>query len=298
MHNTQLLLSHLSETGALGLKWSDLRYQDYFHTVKGKKQRPNLVILFTESFSPIDSLRVGKLHNHLPHFDRISAEGLTFHNFLHNGCTSDTAHLALLRGIEPLGKVAYTGFHSYLESLPEFLNAQGYSTTFLSAVSLAFLGQRDFLKEMHFDEIIGEEAFADHKKYVFDAAPDGDLYEKALQVINDKKKDSSRPYALIFQNISFHKPYYTPYGDSEALALQYSDEMLGAFYDRMKEEGFFENGILLIVADHRKMTAEEPGEAASIGDMRHARGLATIVGTGIIPGEERNLLVQHTDFFY
>jgi len=48
---------------------------------------------------------------------------------------------------------------------------------------LDFLDQRDFLKSVKFQTIIGEEVFKKEKKYVFDAAPDNVLYDKALQII-------------------------------------------------------------------------------------------------------------------
>lgn len=50
-------------------------------------------------------------------------------------------------------------------------------------MTLDFLNQRDFIKSVKFQHIIGEEAFKEEKKYVFDAAPDNVLYNKALQVI-------------------------------------------------------------------------------------------------------------------
>ncbi|MEI6774218.1 MAG: hypothetical protein WCL18_05515 [bacterium] len=49
--------------------------------------------MFAESFSPIDSLRVGGVNNNLPYFDQIQKQGITFTNFIANGCTSDTAHI-------------------------------------------------------------------------------------------------------------------------------------------------------------------------------------------------------------
>ncbi|MBO4203321.1 sulfatase-like hydrolase/transferase [bacterium] len=235
--NGKILFARLPEVEDFHLFGKHTTYQDYFHSVKGKQHRPNIILLFAESLSPIDSLRIGGVHDNLPNFDRISADGMTFTNFVNNGCTSDTAHVAMLRGIEPLGKASYTGFQTILESLPEFLKTQGYSTTFLSAVSLDFFGQKGFLEAMDFDEIIGEEAFEDRKKYVFDAAPDGDLYEKALEILKKKQKEyqADAPYALLLQSISYHKPYSTPYGETEESSIKYSDEMLGNFYDSLKK---------------------------------------------------------------
>ncbi|MDR0282527.1 MAG: sulfatase-like hydrolase/transferase [Candidatus Peribacteria bacterium] len=267
-------------------------YEDYFTTEKGSNRRPNIIIVFAESFSPIDSLTVGGVYDNLPHFDTIAQDGIVFTNFVNNGCTSDTAHIALLRGIEPMGTASYTGFQTYLESLPEFLNAYGYNTTFLSSVSLDFLNQRSFLEHMKFD-IVGEEAFSSDKKYVFDAAPDFDLYHKALDLISKK----SDPYLLVMQTISAHKPYTTPYGNTSADALRYADEMLGGFYHVLNLLHFFDNGMLIIVGDHRKMDPQELGEKEALGNLRYARGLATIVGTGIHPGIINTTIIQHTDIF-
>jgi phosphoglycerol transferase MdoB-like AlkP superfamily enzyme len=100
------------------------------------------------------------VYDNLPYFDKIAQEGISFTNYINNGCTSDTAHISLLRGIESIHTASYTGFQTYLESLPEFLHTYGYTTTFLSSVSLDFLNQRKFLEEMQFDQIIGEEAFS------------------------------------------------------------------------------------------------------------------------------------------
>jgi phosphoglycerol transferase MdoB-like AlkP superfamily enzyme len=97
-----------------------------------------------------------------------------------------------------------------------------------------------------------------------------------LEVISEQAEKSDS-YALIFQNISFHKPYNTPYGTTPAQALQYADESLGRFYKQLKLSHFFDNGILIIVGDHRKMDPQEKGEKEALGNLRYTRGLATIV---------------------
>jgi hypothetical protein len=237
------------------------------------------------------------VQDNLPYFDSITSDGMTFTNYINNGCTSDSAHIALLRGVEPLDVASYTGFYTYLESLPAFLDASAYDTTFLSTVPLTFLQQREFLKSMQFDHIIGEEAFTGQKHYVFDAAPDEDLYEKALEVLGEKN-EKAEPYALIMQNISFHKPYNTPYGNTQEQALRYTDESLGRFYKRLQLSHFFDTGILIIISDHRKMEGQDKGEKEALGEFRYARGLATVVGTGITPNSTNDSIIQPTDFYH
>ena len=274
-------------------------YQKFFARKKWSQKHPNVIVVFAESLSPIDSLRVAWVNDNLPYFDMIQKQGITFTNFIANGCTSDTAHIGLLMGIEPLKfmwsqTAAYSWYKSYTDTLPAFFAKQWYTPTFVSSVNLEFLNQKSFLSWIGFTKIIGEEAFTGKKTYVFDAAPDTDLYDKTLDTI----KTQTNPYLIVLQNISFHKPYNTPYGTNQKDALRYADKSLYYFYLQLKKSGFFTNGLLVIVGDHRKMEPLEDKEKNALGEYRYTRGLATIVGTGIIPGTINNNIVQHTDIFY
>lgn len=70
------------------------------------------------------------------------------------------------------------------------------------------------------------------QKYVFNAAPDKDLYDKAISIV--RKKDPKKPLFLSLQTISSHKPYNSPAGTSERAAMTYSDMELKAFYEQLK----------------------------------------------------------------
>jgi phosphoglycerol transferase MdoB-like AlkP superfamily enzyme len=92
-------------------------------------------------------------------------------------------------------------------------------------------------------------------------------------------KEQRDPYFIVLQNISFHKPYNTPYGTTQQDARKYADKSLFYFYLQLKKSGFFNNGLLVIVGDHRKMEPLENKEKDALGDFWYTRGLATIVGT-------------------
>lgn len=274
-------------------------YQKFFNKKKWLQKQTNVILVFAESLSPIDSLRVGGVNDNLPYFDLIQKQGTTFTNFIANGCTSDTAHIWLLLWIEPLKLMwsqvpAYSWYISYTESLPRFFSTQWYTPIFISAVDLNFLNQKSFLSWIGFTQIIGEEAFTDKKKYVFDAAPDHELYNTTLATI----KQQHTPYFMVLQTISFHKPYNTPYGTNQKDALRYADKSLFYFYLQLKKSGFFDNGVLIVVSDHRKMEPLENKEKDALGIYRYTKGLATIVGTGITPWEINTNIIQHTDIFY
>lgn len=278
------------------------KYEEYFTYTEGQNKKLNVILVFAESFSAVDSKRVGGIYNNFPLFDRVQAEGITFNNFMANGCTSETAHIALLQWVEPwqnpLEKTAgaYYNYANYTDALPVFFNNLWYDTTFLSTVTLDFLDQRDFLKSLKFTTIIWEEAFKEEKKYVFDAAPDNVLYNKALQIV--ASWDQKKPFFLAMQTVSSHRPYNTPYGKSQEDMFTYVDRNMYAFYQKLKASGFFQNGILVVVADHRKMEAIPTKEFKKYGMTSHSRALATIIGSGIKANQRDENIIQHTDIFY
>ena len=277
----------------------DSVYRSYFTDIEADNKKPNVIVVFEESFSAIDSKRIGGVNNNLPYFDEMQADGMTFTNFLANGCTSDTAHVALLQWVDPWKFTreegdAYTGYKAPTESLPKFFAEENYTPIFLSSVTLSFLNERGFLSTIGFNNIEWEETFKNQPKYVFDAAPDQALFKQALTTIQQQKWS----YFLALQTISFHKPYNTPYGTTEASALRYSDKMLYYFYEQLKKSWFFDNGLLVVVGDHRKMEPLESWEKAALGPLWYGRAVATVIGTGIQPGTVNDKIIQHTDFFY
>ena len=272
-------------------KWYSIK------NIKWEWKDLNIILVFAESLSAIDSANAG-WNDKMPKFDQIQRDWITFTNFIANWTTSDTAHIATLLWVVPLVNMRkwntpYSGYKLKMETLPEFLNNQWYTTTFMSAASLDFLKQRDFLSEIWFQKIIWEEEFEDNKKYTFDAAPDGELYDRVLQEVQTQ----TWKYFIWLQTISFHKPYNTPLWNTEDLALQYSDEELYRFYQWLKSLWFFDNWILVIVWDHRKMNPVEEWEQEMIGPNRYMKSVATIVWSWIQNQTIDNNVSQHTDIY-
>jgi len=278
------------------------KYEDYFKNIPGKSKKLNVILVFAESFSTVDSKRSWGLFDNLPLFDKIQSQGTTFTNFMANGCTSETAHIALLQGIEPwenplMNSVqAYDKYANETDSLPDFFNKLKYQTTFISSVSLDFLHEYDFLSGMKFKTIIGEDAFKGKRKYVFDAAPDQDLYNKTIETVKEYQADQI-PYFVALQTISSHKPYNTPYGTNEEDMFSYTDKSIYAFYQKLKQTDFFKDGILVIVGDHRKMESISKEEFDKWGMSSHSRALATVIGPGIKADSYNDNIIQHTDIF-
>ena len=284
----------------INLDYQEVEFDDngyQIDRIKWEWKDLNVILVFAESLSAIDSANMW-WNNNMPKFDEIQKDWITFTNFVTNWTTSDTAHISTLLWVVPLinmkmGNTPYSWYKLKMQSLPEFFNNQWYATTFISAASLNFLKQRDFLFWAWFQKIIWEEEFEKNKKYTFESAPDEDLYDRVLQEVQVQ----TWKYFIWLQTISFHKPYNTPYWKTEELALKYSDDELYRFYQNLQEIWFFDNGILVIMWDHRKMNSIEEWERDLFWPNRYTKSVATVVWSWIQAWTINPELVQHTDFY-
>ena len=274
-----------------------LTYNDYMFNEQWDWKELNVILVFAESLSAIDSANMW-WNDKMPYFDKIQNDWIRYTNFITNWTTSDTAHISTLYWVIPLinmwaNNTPYSWYKLLMQPLPEYLNTQWYHTIFISAASLDFLDQRAFLSWAWFETIIWEEAFTGSKMYAFESAPDGDLYDKVLQEVQAQ----TGKYFIWLQTISFHRPYNTPNGKTEDLALQYSDEELYRFYQQLQKIWFFDNWILVIVWDHRKMNPAEEWERELFWSNRYTKSVATVVWLWIQPWTVNSNIIQHTDFY-
>lgn len=272
-------------------------YNDYMFNEQWDWKDLNVILVFAESLSAIDSANMW-WNDKIPYFDKIQNDWIRYTNFITNWTTSDTAHISTLYWVIPLinmwaNNTPYSWYKLLMQPLPEYLNTQWYHTIFISAASLDFLDQRAFLSWAWFETIIWEEAFTGSKMYAFESAPDGDLYDKVLQEVQAQ----TGKYFIWLQTISFHRPYNTPNGKTEDLALQYSDEELYRFYQQLQKIWFFDNWILVIVWDHRKMNPAEAWERELFWSNRYTKSVATVVWSWIQPWTVNSNIIQHTDFY-
>ncbi len=277
------------------------QYINSFKPVVSDGARPNIILLILESGSSIDSLRTAGIKNYLPRLDAIQANGITYTNFIANSNTTDTGLISILKGINTIPFSANTdNYQTYKTDeipIPEYLNQNGYNTSFLTTGPLSFLDKKSFLESVGYTRITGAEFFSDKKKYTFYSAADEHLYHAALDEIHLLHK-SDKPYFLTLLTISQHLVYYTPYGYGKSNMYKYTDDTLGIFYEDLKDMGFFESGLLVIVGDHRKMTPLEEGEYEKFGLSAHGRIICTVVGKGIPENIIDNNIYQQTDIYY
>ena len=79
---------------------------------------------------------------------------------------------------------------------------------------------------------------------------------------------------------------------------RYEDDSFSKFYQELKETNFFNNGILIVIWDHRKMTPLEDKEFAKRWTTAAAKIIGFIIWKNIPARTLANGIYQQTDLFY
>jgi hypothetical protein len=240
---------------------------------------PNIILLIVESLSSINSLRVSGERDLLGGFDRLSEEGILFRNFFANHAASEGGIISFLSGFPPLHYPGATPLmFDEFAAQPSVIQAyrqRGYFTEFLTNADLGFIGLNRYISGLNFDQARGRDEVPAMKaapRFVQDAPSDRYLYEEVLARV-PQLSDSGRPWLMAVATVSTHLPYTHPEGGEDAAAAvwDWSLQQLGEFYRSLVNQGFFDNGILLISGDHRQMRPLSRQEMTRYGDSAKAR---------------------------
>ncbi len=271
----------------------------------GAGSRKNIVLVIVESLSSYHSALLGG-NGWTPELDRIAGHSRWFTNFHANGFTTDHGLIALFTGKAPLPSVgryggtrAYDGYWSPQGSLPTLLKANGYDTAFLTTGDLRFLEKGEWTKSIGFAHVEGAEHpfYAGMPRMHFHAAPDEALFDRFMQW--RAARPAGTPYFAGLLTVSSHPPYIAPDGKhGEEAAIRYVDQQLGKFYLTLRDTGFFDNGLLMVLGDHRAMTLITPEERALHGDRALSRIPLIVASDPAGAGEKIDILGQQADMVH
>lgn len=262
----------------------------------------NVVVVLLESWSSWHSALFGGCEDWTPELDRAAERGLRFENFHAIGFATDRGLMGILAG-EPLWApfihwYQASPFHSIWgveRTLPATFGAAGYHTAFLTTGPLELYQKGEWLVDLGFAQVEGQEHpfYADWPRFSFNSASDRALYQRAEQW----RSAADEPYLLVLETVTTHQPYEDPESGARSLeqAMKYADREFGAYLDRLDDSGFFEDGLLLVVSDHRSMTPISAQELERFGLQAYSRVPAFVIGRGFIPGRADSTVYSQSD---
>lgn len=243
-----------------------------YQTIDGLDRRKNVVILLVESLADSYSRYFSGLRGCMPNIDRLAEQNASFINYHSTGMETAPATYSLLTGkifFSKLDREKPDLSFEYGEALPKIMNQNGYSTYAIYS-SMDFGGLDDIYRNSGFGHMYGnlDPAYKGVKRYHFASVADRVLLKHASDLIREFDH-SGKPHFTFIMTSSSHTPFLNPdtgkSGYVEVLA--YVDSEIGKFVRQLENDGFFNNGTLIITGDHHPpFIGFEPGELEKYGD--------------------------------
>jgi len=227
-----------------------------------KIKNPNIVFIILESWSADNIESLGGLKGITPHFKELEKDGLLFTDFYSNGWTSDQGISSIFSSFPVFPYVAIINQVDKSRKLPCLNKSlKQYHSSFFYGGQLTFGNIKSYLLSQEFDLVKDRENYMD--------LPAGRLGVHDEHLFSQFKKelaDLPQPFISTLFTGSSHSPYDFPAehklsfnskADKYVNSVAYSDQCLGEFMKRVKEEDWYENTLFVFVADHSHNSPRE-----------------------------------------
>jgi phosphoglycerol transferase MdoB-like AlkP superfamily enzyme len=221
--------------------------------------KPNVLFIILESFT-------AKLVGHLngeqgvtPTLDSLARTGVTFDQLYASGDRSQKGIVALLSGYPNQPTTSIIKFPRKTEGLPSLartLGRQGYQSAFYYGGELAFANMKSYLLAGGYQRLVERQDFRRRDQNSKWGAHDHVLFNRMLR---DLRQPRSAPFFLTAFTLSSHEPFEVPMRarfrgqDEENLfrnSVAYTDHALGQFLQAARREAWWDNTVVVVVADH------------------------------------------------
>jgi phosphoglycerol transferase MdoB-like AlkP superfamily enzyme len=220
--------------------------------------KPNIIILIVESFTATCISSLGGLEGPTPIFNSLTKEGILFDNFYANGNRSDKAMTAVISGYPSLpgsSVIKYPQKTEKLDFITHELKKEGYKSGYFFGGSIDFANYRSYLVAAGFDKIISMDDF-DPKSY---NSKWGAWDHIVMQKLLDDTPDTASRFCKILFTLTSHEPFEIPTkpylkGSGDEIlflnSIHYTDESIGNFIKQAKQKKWWDNTLVVIIADH------------------------------------------------
>ena len=224
--------------------------------------QPNILIITYESLTAKVIEKLGGERGITPNFDSLTHEGVLFKNIYASGDRTDRGLVAVLSGYPAIPRANVMEVprkSSQLPILSQILRGVNYETGFYYGGELEFANMKSYLLTGQFSKLITKSDFKKEDLSSKWGAFDHVVLEKLLSDLKTQKQ----PFFINLLTQSSHEPFEIPNGwgkpnlpptddlDEKFRRVHfYSDQALGAFIRAAKKETWWQNTLVIVVADH------------------------------------------------
>ncbi len=262
--------------------------------------KPNVLFIILESYTAKFVGSLGGEQGVTPNLDKLAAEGVNFTNMYASGDRSEKGMVALLSGYPVQTTTSIIKTPKKTEKLPQLskvFEQKGYTTSYYYGGELEFANIKSFLLNGGYNKLIDKADFPAESYNSKWGAHDHVLFDRVLKDLKQEKA----PFFSTVYTLSSHEPYEIPIPakfpgtDNTAKfrnSVYYTDWALGRFITEAKKQPWWQNTLVVIVADH--------GHALPGDDANHAPSkfkIPFILTGGVVTqkGKEVTTIASQTD---
>ncbi|MCC6685105.1 MAG: sulfatase-like hydrolase/transferase [Bacteroidia bacterium] len=221
-------------------------------------EKPNILFIVLESWTADVIEDLGGEAGLTDGFKEATKEGLLFSNIYANGDRTDKGIVAILSAYPSQTQTSIITQAEKMEKLPSILFPfidNGYQTAFYYGGESDFANMKAYLFHCGFSKIIDKNAFESKDMNSKWGAHDGVVFSRVLTDLNSEKK----PFVYTVLSLSSHEPFEIPVpskiksnkeADLFRNAIWYSDQCLHHFLTEAKQQSWYKNTLIVMVADH------------------------------------------------
>lgn len=229
--------------------------------------QPNILIIIWESLTAKVVEPLGGKKGVTENFNQLCKEGLLFSNFYANGNRSDKGLVSILSGYYPQPHKSIIKNPSKSRSLPilsKTLNRNNYHSSFYYGGDLNFGNMNTYLRNGDIHTLIDGNSFKKEDWNSKWGVHDHIVFNKLFENLNVE----STPFFSTFFTLSSHEPFEFPdeykFGKKGKTnkflsSLAYTDQALGDFISKAKKEVWWDNTLIIILADHGHSLPKQKG---------------------------------------
>ncbi len=218
--------------------------------------RPNILVIFMESFGATMIERLGGEKGVAPNLERLADDGVFFSRIFANSFRTDRGTVCTFSGYPGLPTLSLMKVSNLCQSLPNIartLGDAGYTTDFLYGGDINFTNMQGYLRAGGFHTITSQDDFSmSDRNYSKWGVPDGLTFNRLFDMLKDRE-GAKKPWFTAFLTLSSHEPFEVPFkkfDDAHYNAFAYTDHCIGEFIKRFKKTPQWKNTLIVLLPDH------------------------------------------------
>jgi phosphoglycerol transferase MdoB-like AlkP superfamily enzyme len=240
---------------------------------KGTASKPNLIMITIESFSADFMSAFGNHQQLTPYLDSLAKKSVLFTDMYATGTRTVRGMEALTLSIPPTpgNSIVRRKNNQHLFTVGSVFDKAGYTNTFFYGGDGYFDNMNNFFGNNGYNitdrghSLIPGEHFAGTREKIPDSLVsfenawgicDEDLYDAVIRDADNKYRQQT-PFYDFVMTTSNHRPFTYPAGKIDIPpgsgregAVKYTDYAIGRFIEKIRTRPWFQNTVIIFVADH------------------------------------------------